>query len=83
MKDYKEAAQLKKARALREVLNDIPISVGELREYGDEQWLILAKAAGVNPPSQQTRDLVIFGLEEAEYWKTHGPLAGFPSVRAN
>ena len=63
---YKEAAQLAKARKLVETLRvleaekPVPLMLGHtLAMLSNAQWMLLAKVAGVNPPSAETRALAI------------------------
>lgn len=59
---YETAARLKKVYALANKLWALGATPEAARTLTDSQWTSLAKVAGVNPPSEETRSLVIAEL---------------------
>ena len=64
---YETAARLQKANRLAEVMRangwDKPYLIEAMTE---DHWGTIAKAAGVNSPSQATRDLVVDSLRRSQ-----------------
>jgi len=60
---YKLAAQMTKAHKLAARLRGHYISADEARGITTEQWALLARAIGINPPSAETVEMVIGYLQ--------------------
>lgn len=59
MNGYKLAAQMTKAHKLAARLRGHDITADEARGITPEQWAMLARAIGINPPSAETVEMVI------------------------
>ncbi len=72
---YEDAARTRKASALAQQARvdaqalHFPEGENPLTDWSDEDWRLLAERAGVNPPSQQTKDMVVDWLT----WKPVPP----------
>lgn len=69
MNPYGKVARLKKAHKLADFLDAKFVDMSEeyrkaLSEMGDAWWTALALEVGVNPPSQETVELVLGILED-------------------
>ena len=71
---YLVAGRLRKCQALVAVVLG-KINADEASQMTEEQWLITTMAARVNPPSVDTRAMVIEALRQAEAMATRGPSA--------
>lgn len=60
------AARLAKARALADTLQNAACNSETARHLPDGGWMQAALAAGKNPPSEATKQIVITILEERE-----------------
>lgn len=56
---YEHAARYEKARRLADTLHAWDIGSDAARGLTDAQWAAVAKAAGVNPPSETTQSVAI------------------------
>lgn len=76
--DFKKAAQEKKAHALAHLLLDWDFSSSQVAQIDPEFRKPLAQAAEVNPPSEETWDIVIdiVASVEASRLSTVDPFAG-------
>lgn len=63
---HEEAARSRKAFKLTSTLRRCSITPDEAREFTDDQWRIVADAAGTNPPSPTTIELALVWLAESE-----------------
>jgi len=63
MNGYKLAAQMTKAHKLAARLRGHDISADEARGITAEQWAMLSRAIGINPPSAETVEMVIGYLQ--------------------
>ena len=63
---HEERARATKAFKLTTICRRYGIDSAEALTFADEQWRIVAGAAGVNPPSATTIGLVLTWLKESE-----------------
>ncbi len=61
---HEERARARKVGALVKVIADEGIDVDLIGKLDDIGWEILARNAGVNPPSKTTRALVLEAIKE-------------------
>jgi len=59
MNQYERAARLEKALAFTTLFALYRIPVQDVALMNDQQWRMAAQAAGVNPPSAQTRVMIL------------------------
>ena len=63
---FQEHARLAKAVALADRLTANEVEASYAQQFPPDAWKLLARAAGVNPPSEATIDLVLSLLRKRE-----------------
>jgi hypothetical protein len=76
---YEEAGRFRKATAIATVLECQGVTAERAADLNPAAWLVAAKAANVNNPSEQTQQLVVIVLQERERLANTDPFDGLPN----